>query len=62
MEREWAPPLVEAQRYKHVKLGDALEIRDGIIFDIYLGLPHVTTRQKGYENAKPKRNVNVSYM
>ena len=52
MEREWAPPLVEAQRYKYVKLGDALEIRDGIIFDIYSGLPLMSL--PGYENAIPK--------
>ena len=26
---------------QHVKLGDALEIRDGIIFDFYSGLPHI---------------------
>ena len=26
---------------KRIKLGDALEIRDGIIFDFYPGLPHM---------------------
>ena len=26
---------------QRVKLGDALEIREGIIFDFYPGLPHI---------------------
>ena len=25
---------------QHVKLGDALEIRNGITFEFYVGLPH----------------------
>ena len=33
--RVLAPPLAEAQRYS--------EIRDRIIFDFYLGLPHMFT-------------------
>ena len=36
-----SPALSESSALQRVKLGDALEIRDGIIFDFYLGLPHV---------------------
>ena len=33
----WAPPLAEAQRYS-----TSNEIHDGIIFDFYLRLPHIS--------------------
>ena len=29
---------------QRVKLGYALEIRDGIVFEFYLGLPHIALR------------------
>ena len=33
---------------QHIKLGDALEIRDAIIFDFHPGLPHMILIQNGY--------------
>ena len=34
-----SPALSRSSALYHVKLGDALEIRNGIIFDFYWGLP-----------------------
>ena len=36
-----SPALSGSLALWHVKLGDALEIRVGIIFDFYPGLPHI---------------------
>ena len=36
-----SPTLSRSSALQRVKLGDALEIRDGIIFNFYPGLPHV---------------------
>ena len=36
-----SPTLSGISAVWHVKLGDALEILDGIIFDFYPGLPHI---------------------
>ena len=36
-----SPTLSGSSVLQRVKLGDALEIRNGIIFDFYLGLPHI---------------------
>ena len=36
-----SPTLSESSALQHVKLSDALEIRNRIIFDFYSGLPHV---------------------
>ena len=36
-----APPLTEVLRYSAVNAAGAIEIRDGIMFVSYLGLPHV---------------------
>ena len=36
-----SPALSGSSALQRVKLGDALEIRDGIIFDFYPGLPHI---------------------
>ena len=40
-----SPTLSGNLALQHVKLGDALEIRNGTIFDFYLGLPHI---EKGW--------------
>ena len=36
-----SPTLNGSSALQCVKLGDAPEIRNGIIFDFYLGLPHI---------------------
>ena len=36
-----SPALSRGLALWHVKLGDALELPDGIIFDFYPGLPHM---------------------
>ena len=36
-----SPALSRSLALQHVKLSDALEIREGIIFDFYPGLPHM---------------------
>ena len=36
-----SPTLSGSSALQHIKLGDALEIRNGIIFDFYPGLPHI---------------------
>ena len=36
-----SPALSGSSALQRVELGDALEIRDGIIFDFYPGLPHM---------------------
>ena len=36
-----SPTLSGSSALQHVKLGDALEIRNGIIFNFYSGLPHM---------------------
>ena len=36
-----SPTLSGSSALQHVKLGDALKIRNGIIFDFYSGLPHM---------------------
>ena len=33
--------LSESSALMYIKLGDALELHNGIIFEFYLGLPHV---------------------
>ena len=40
----WAPPLTEVL-HTVFERGNALEIRNGIMFDFYPGLPHVTISQ-----------------
>ena len=36
-----SPALSGSLSLLHIKLGDVLEIRDGIIFNFYPGLPHI---------------------
>ena len=36
-----SPTLSRSSALQRVKVGDALEIRNGIIFDFYSGLPHI---------------------
>ena len=36
-----SPTLSGSSALQRVKLGDALKIRNGILFDFYLGLPHM---------------------
>ena len=36
-----SPALSGSLVLQRIKLGDAIEIRDGIIFDFYPGLPHM---------------------
>ena len=45
-----SPTLSGSSALQRVKLGDALEIRNGIIFDFYSGLPHFivkTSKKRG---------------
>ena len=44
-----SPALSGSSAQKCIKLGDALGIRDGIIFDFYSGLPHVVTVSMWYK-------------
>ena len=41
-----SPTLSGSSVLWHVKLGDALEICDGIIFNFYPGLPHMQLETK----------------
>ena len=36
-----SPVLSRSSALHRVKLGDVLELRDGIMFDFYPGLPHI---------------------
>ena len=46
---------------QRIKLGDALKIHDGIIFDFYLGLPHIQLMTMGaiYEENESDWSQNV---
>ena len=41
-----SPALNGSSAIQHLKLSDAIKIRDGIIFNFYMGLPHLRTGVK----------------
>ena len=45
--RVWAPPLAKVQQYS-ASNSNAIEIRDRITFDFYMGLPHILTKWNNF--------------
>ena len=45
-----SPALSGSLALECVKLGDVLEIRDGMIFKFYLGLPHIYVKESTVES------------
>ena len=43
----WALPIADVQWYGTFKHSDVIEIRDGIIFDFYMGLSHIQVPHSG---------------
>ena len=45
-----SPPPSGSLAPQRIKLGDAFEIHDGIIFELYPGLPHMRLTMHKYNN------------
>ena len=54
-----SPALNGSSEIRHFERSGAIEIRDGIIFDFYTGLPHVLELKKEYKLAVSFHSVYV---
>ena len=50
--------LSKGSALKHVRFGDTLEIRDGIIFNFHSGLPHMP---KNFNNERHAKETRIMY-